>query len=713
MMELKAKHPKMEMRNPVKRVGIEQIPADWNQVDETAVDYIKNKPVIPDAQIQADWNQESQEEVDYIKNKPTALSEFENDVGFITQGLPDASGLADGTGLVVVNEEFRTTEGFPFHGELFDKIEWVSPVPETYLDTVSDGTSTFYKISEKVIKQEFLTKDYVVASFHVISGGIEMGMVQYTYGDGYTAIGTSTQPQGKQLYVIQFPIEVITQKNGTTTTFLSSGIWIRGVKNAYHYTFQSQIADIPISETFLPNNVPKYNNYFSIEKPADFPPANFDGYDQLVAEGLAVRLTDKPNETTYRYYLVKYSDSYLGLESLLGCYYKRSDNLIYPIQNTHILHNEDGYIVLGSGGYTALGIVSVGKGGVYPSYYLEGDNINFPSKGIWVLIAVKISSQTTMTHPTNIYREVKKLDNLFLDTDYINGLIEAKQTPQIQADWNQTDETALDYIKNKPVEEEKVDYIINYNRSISNMNMFTLTNPKEDVAEMVEDIKTGKANIIRNFSLSYDPINTLPTEGTIFPDYQFWGYEDASNMLNCYYFRYIAFDTNKGQQFLDIVKFTLIKSNNNTSFYHYYVPMFDAVIWYGDTNWNKEAYPHAVSFSNSGGLWGKENAKAVKNQRAGWLSNFNFKLRVTTHNDNVWLSPVETISANSLPRFIGESEKLGKRIVVSFADFTDTDNPTGTIDMYDVVKVPSFDATADEGKVLKIVSGVPTWVSEE
>lgn len=351
-----------------------------------------------------------------------------------SNGLPDASGLADGTGLVVVNNEFRTTEGFPFHGKLFDNIQWVTPVPETYLDTVTDGTSTFYKISEKVIKQEFLNKNYVMASFHAISGGIEMGMAQYVNGDGYTAIGTSTSAQGKQLYIIQFPVEIITQRNGTTTTFTSSGIWVRSVKNAYLYTFQSQIADIPISEVFLPNNVPKYNNYFSVEKPANFPPANFDGYAQLVAEGLAVRLTDNPKDASYRYYLVKYSDNYLDYNSLLGCYYKRSDSLIYQIGTTHVLNNEDGYIVLGSGGYTALGIVSVGSAGVYPSYFLEGDEINFPSKGIWVLIAVQVSSQTTMTHPAYIYREVKKLDNLFLDTDYINGLIEAKIPAYSSAD---------------------------------------------------------------------------------------------------------------------------------------------------------------------------------------------------------------------------------------------------------------------------------------
>ena len=48
-----------------------QIQSDWNQADNTKLDYIKNKPLIPAAQIQSDWTQNNQSAVDYIKNKPT------------------------------------------------------------------------------------------------------------------------------------------------------------------------------------------------------------------------------------------------------------------------------------------------------------------------------------------------------------------------------------------------------------------------------------------------------------------------------------------------------------------------------------------------------------------------------------------------------------------------------------------------------------------
>lgn len=46
------------------------VQSDWNQIDDTADDYIKNKPTIPAAQIQADWNQTTTTSLDYIKNKP-------------------------------------------------------------------------------------------------------------------------------------------------------------------------------------------------------------------------------------------------------------------------------------------------------------------------------------------------------------------------------------------------------------------------------------------------------------------------------------------------------------------------------------------------------------------------------------------------------------------------------------------------------------------
>ena len=63
-------------------------------------DDLLNKPSIPSAQIQADWEQSDNTKLDYIKNKPvipaipTNVSSFTNDAGYLTQHQ-DISGKAD------------------------------------------------------------------------------------------------------------------------------------------------------------------------------------------------------------------------------------------------------------------------------------------------------------------------------------------------------------------------------------------------------------------------------------------------------------------------------------------------------------------------------------------------------------------------------------------------------------------------------------------
>ena len=77
----------------------QQKQADWAQTDSTAVDYIKNKPEIPEEQIQADWNQSKISAKDYIKNKP-----------YISGGLPTVSEDNNGQVLRVVNGSWGIAE---------------------------------------------------------------------------------------------------------------------------------------------------------------------------------------------------------------------------------------------------------------------------------------------------------------------------------------------------------------------------------------------------------------------------------------------------------------------------------------------------------------------------------------------------------------------------------------------------------------------------
>lgn len=86
--------------------------ADWNEQDNTKVDYIKNKPnlatvatsgdygdlqnkpTIPAAQVQSDWNQSDNQAVDFIKNKPTIPTETELWSGTLAYGQ-STSALAE------------------------------------------------------------------------------------------------------------------------------------------------------------------------------------------------------------------------------------------------------------------------------------------------------------------------------------------------------------------------------------------------------------------------------------------------------------------------------------------------------------------------------------------------------------------------------------------------------------------------------------------
>lgn len=67
--------------------GGSSVQSDWDQTDDTADDYIKNKPTIPDAQIQSDWNQANSSAKDFIKNKPTIptkTNDLTNNSGFVS-----------------------------------------------------------------------------------------------------------------------------------------------------------------------------------------------------------------------------------------------------------------------------------------------------------------------------------------------------------------------------------------------------------------------------------------------------------------------------------------------------------------------------------------------------------------------------------------------------------------------------------------------------
>ena len=77
------------------------------------------------------------------------------------------------------------------------------------------------------------------------------------------------------------------------------------------------------------------------------------------------------------------------------------------------------------------------------------DGISFPETGIYLVVEFMFSN-TSITIPgyTDLVT-VHRLDEKYIPAGY-------KNEPQIQADWNQTDESAADFIKNKPVTDTKL-----------------------------------------------------------------------------------------------------------------------------------------------------------------------------------------------------------------------------------------------------------------
>lgn len=565
MMELKAKHPKMvlntkhpqmEMRTPVKRVGIEQIPADWEQTDETAVDY--------------------------IKNKPTALSQFDNDMGYIVENDPD-------TVIQIVTKQNNEYE-----------------VQATWEQIYSRYSSN----KKMVFCWELVNTKYM---FDLVS----------------------LFPSSRQ----------ITLKSNSFTT----AEWVL-------------VADADNDNTFLSGTL------------------TMEDTQPDWIEELSYKASYIKNKPTH----ISYFDNDMGY--LTSADIDWNSEIIYLIYD----QSSEKYTIP----YSLMALV----GGIRSNqtiYFLlpqtENSFIN--------MIITSADLSTGKVVLTQVYNNQL----------YTMELIENAETNELEG------ELVISPIGGG--QEEKVDYNLSFDRMFSFSGMYVIDNPKEDEAEMIADIGNGKANFIRALDLTYDPLDTLPKDGTILPNYEYAGdfiTNNAGTGHVAIYRRIVAFTTAQNQEYIDNICVWYNSSTNKiVRIQHNYIQMFDAIIICSDTAMDN--YPHAVNLTSSGGLWGKNNLVLVKTGRAGYASQFNFKLRVLTHGDNVWLSPVETIRQNALPRFIGESEKLGKRIIVTFDDFTDTGHPTGTIDMEDLphanLQIPAYSST-DEGKVLKIVSGVPTWVNE-
>ena len=98
--------------------------------------------ILADTQLQADWNQTDTEAVDYIKNKPTKLSDFSNDVGFITNIVNTLKNY------YLKSETYTQAEVNALIGAIKTiKAEIVNSLPTADADTYFNTSKTIYLVA--------------------------------------------------------------------------------------------------------------------------------------------------------------------------------------------------------------------------------------------------------------------------------------------------------------------------------------------------------------------------------------------------------------------------------------------------------------------------------------------------------------------------------------------------------------------------------------
>ena len=125
----------------------EQVQPDWEQDDNTAKDYIKNKPNF-DAQEQSDWNEDDSSKASYIKNKPTVghiIVTIANSAGTLSQEDFD---LLSGNNCIVLygnNYYYKSYESsIDIEYRRLDSVKTVNQISDYYLNiTKSNRGYTF------------------------------------------------------------------------------------------------------------------------------------------------------------------------------------------------------------------------------------------------------------------------------------------------------------------------------------------------------------------------------------------------------------------------------------------------------------------------------------------------------------------------------------------------------------------------------------------
>ena len=156
---------------------------------------LANKPTIPAAQIQSDWNQSDNSAADYIKNKPVNVSAFTNDAGYLTQhqSLADYSTTQEmNTAIATATNDMATMTWVGEQGYLTQHQDISGLATKSELAEVEAEIPSLegYATEQWVENQNYLTEHQSLDNY-------------YTKAQTDTAISTATNDMATETWVEQ------------------------------------------------------------------------------------------------------------------------------------------------------------------------------------------------------------------------------------------------------------------------------------------------------------------------------------------------------------------------------------------------------------------------------------------------------------------------------------------------------------------------------
>ena len=459
------------------------VQSDWNQTDTDADDFIKNKPTIPDAQIQSDWNQTSGTAKDFIKNKPTLGTASALDVA--TSG--DAS-----SSQVVKGDDSRLTDAR-------------TPVSHTHtLSEITDAGTAASKNS---------TSSVTAGSTDLVESGAVKTAIDNAVSGAYKHSGTKTCAELISSLLIASNngnVYNITDNGTTTSDFIEgAGIPIRAGDNVgiakisdsiYKFDLLSGFIDtrnfitksstsglikndgsIDTTEYAPASSVPAAQiqsdwsqsdntklDYIK-NKPtlgtaaAKNVPSTGDASTSEIVLGNDSRLTDARNAAdVHEWAKASTKPSYTKSEVGLGNVDNTSDSTKKSNFTGSIASGNTGFVT-GGDAYTALNgkVDKVDGKGLSSNDYTTTEKNKLA--GIASGAEVNVQSDWNQTNTSSDDYIKNKPANLVQDASYVHtdnnyttteknklaGIASGAEV-NVQSDWNQTTTSADDYIKNKP-----------------------------------------------------------------------------------------------------------------------------------------------------------------------------------------------------------------------------------------------------------------------